>query len=182
MLSALNQLCYFVCFFALFVTCFVHNVATTISYDRKEFLDIRTGITHLKLDEEFFFNESDARNILRTPDQAQIPVIRWKRKRRFREKRLGCLVRIRQRVANLPLLTFNRWKINGTNWKHVYPTKRTLIILCFTKSWLNKDIKNIQLAGYTLYRQDRTAASGKTLGGGLCIYVSNSWCTISKEV
>ena len=35
-------------------------------------------------------------------------------------------------------------------------------ILCFTELWLNNDIINIQLAGYTLYRQERTAASGKT--------------------
>ena len=41
---------------------------------------------------------------------------------------------------------------------------------------------NIQLAGYTLYRQDRTAASGKTKGGGLFIFVNKSRCTISKEV
>ena len=33
-----------------------------------------------------------------------------------------------------------------------------------------------------MYRQDRTAASGKTRGGGLCNFVNNSWCTISKEV
>ena len=26
-------------------------------------------------------------------------------------------------------------------------------ILCFTESWLNADIKNIELADYTLYRQ-----------------------------
>jgi hypothetical protein len=38
------------------------------------------------------------------------------------------------------------------------------------------------MAGYMMYRQDRTAASGKTRGGGLCIFVINSWCTISKEV
>ena len=54
-------------------------------------------------------------------------------------------------------------------------------ILCFTESWLNDDI-NIQLAGYTMYRQDRTAASGKTRCGGLCVIVNSSWCTISKEV
>ena len=56
------------------------------------------------------------------------------------------------------------------------------IILCFTESWMNDDIISIQLAGYTLYRQDRTAESGKTMVGGLCIFVNNSWCTISKEV
>ena len=37
-------------------------------------------------------------------------------------------------------------------------------------------------AGYTMYQEDRTAAAGKTRGGGLCIFVNNSWCTISKEV
>jgi hypothetical protein len=46
---------------------------------RKELLDIRTAIAHLKLDEEFFFNESDGRNIIQTPDQAHIPIIRWRR-------------------------------------------------------------------------------------------------------
>ena len=49
-------------------------------------------------------------------------------------------------------------------------------ILCFTELWLNDDM-DIQLPGYTLHRQDRTAHSGKTRGGGLCIFVNNSWCT-----
>jgi hypothetical protein len=49
-LLALNQKCYFVRFFTLFVTYFVHNVAATVSYDRKELLGIRTAITHLELD------------------------------------------------------------------------------------------------------------------------------------
>ena len=56
------------------------------------------------------------------------------------------------------------------------------ITLCFTESWLNDDIINIQLAGYMLYWQDRIAASGKARCGRLCIFVNNSWCTISKEV
>ena len=40
-------------------------------------------------------------------------------------------------------------------------------ILCFTESWLNVNTINIQLAGYTLYRQDRTSVAGKTRLGGL---------------
>lgn len=174
----------------LFITCFVHNVNATASYDRKELLDIRTAITHLSLDKEFFFNESDGRDILQTPDQAQIPVIRWRRKLRFCGKRSGCHVRIRRRVANLPLPSIllanvqsleNIWdelKARISYQRHI----KNCNILCFTESWLKDDIKSIQLAGYTLYRQDRTAASGKTWGGGLCIYVNNSWCTIYKEV
>jgi hypothetical protein len=33
-------------------------------------------ITHFELDEEFFFNESEERDLLQTPKQALIPVIR----------------------------------------------------------------------------------------------------------
>jgi hypothetical protein len=52
-LRAPNQLCYCVCFFTLFVTYFVHIVSATISYARKEHLDIKTVITHLVLDKDF---------------------------------------------------------------------------------------------------------------------------------
>ena len=143
-LSALNQPCYFVCFFALFVTCFVHNVAATVSYDRKELLD-------LKLDKEFFFNESDARDILQAPDKAQIPVIRWKSKRRFRRKRSGCLVRIKRRVANVPLPSVLLANVQSLENKCDQLKARTSYqrdikncnILCFTESWLNDDNKNI---------------------------------------
>ena len=51
-------------FFTLFVTHSVHKVAATISYDRKELLDIKTVIPHLELDKDFFFNESDERDLL----------------------------------------------------------------------------------------------------------------------
>ena len=57
-----HQLCY-VCCFALFVTYFVHNVAATVSYDRKEHLDIRTVITHLTLDKDVFSLMSLTRRI-----------------------------------------------------------------------------------------------------------------------
>ena len=68
-LLAPNQLCY-LCFNALFVTYFVHNVSVTVSDDQKELLDVRTAITHLELDKDFFFNESDAKYLLQIPDQA----------------------------------------------------------------------------------------------------------------
>ena len=52
---------------------------------------------------EFFFKELEGRNILQTHNQAQIPVIRRRRKLRFSWKRWGCLVRTRRWVAYLPL-------------------------------------------------------------------------------
>jgi hypothetical protein len=43
---------------------------------------------------------------------------------------------------------------------------------------------NIQLAGFSKHRLDRNVVSGKTRGGGLFLFVNNSWCTKSnnKEV
>ena len=156
-LSALNQPCYFVSFFALFVTCFVHNVAATVSYDRKELLDIRTAIAHLKLNEQFF-NESDGREILlQKPDQ--IPGIHLRRKLRFCEKRSGCLARI-IRVPSILLAKVqsmeNKWDELKAHISYQGDIKHCNI-LCFIASWLNNDIKNIQLVGYVLFRQDRSA-------------------------
>ena len=99
-------------------------------------------------------------------------------------------MRIRRRVANLPLPSVllanvkslkNKWDELKSQISYQRDIQNCSI-LCFTELWLNNDIKNIQLAGYTLYRQDRTAASRKTLGGGLCIFVNNNWCMKSKEV
>ena len=147
----------------------MHNVAAAISYDRKELLDIRTAITHLKLDKYFFFNESDWKDILQSPEQTLIPVIRWRRKLRCCGKRSGCLVRIRQRLAKLPFPSVllanvqsleNKWDELKARISYQRDIKNCNV-LCFTELWLNDDIKNIQLVGYTLYQQDRTAASGK---------------------
>jgi hypothetical protein len=97
-LWALNQRCSFVCFFALFITYFVDNVAATVFYNRKKILENRTAITHLELDEEFIFNELDERDLLQTPEQTIIPVIcRRKKWKRYHGRRSGCLVGIRRR-------------------------------------------------------------------------------------
>ena len=66
--------CAIMCFyFALFFTYFVHNVSATVSYSKKELLDIRTVITHLGSDKYFFFNKQDAQDILQRPERAKIP-------------------------------------------------------------------------------------------------------------
>jgi hypothetical protein len=154
-----------VCFFALFVTYFVHNVAATVSYDRKELLDIRTAITHLKLEKFFFFNESGAKDILLLRDQAQIPVLPLKKRQKYRGQRSGCLVRIHRQVDNPPLLSVllaNKQsldnKLDDLRWRPSHQQDiKNCNILCFTESWLNDDTDNIQLAGFSVPRQDKTA-------------------------
>lgn len=52
--------------------------------------------------------------------------------------------------------------------------------MIFTETWLNSGVPDsaIELPGRYILRADRTADdSGKTRGGGLCIYVNKAWCT-----
>ena len=71
-------------FFTSFVNYFVHNVSATVSYGRKERLDIRTAI---KLDKYFFNNKQDSHDILQTPGRADISVIRKRKRHRYRGRR-----------------------------------------------------------------------------------------------
>ncbi len=48
-------------------------------------------------------------------------------------------------------------------------------ILCLSETWLNKFVPDsmVSINGYNMIRQDRTADSGKTVGGGVMIYYKN---------
>lgn len=50
------------------------------------------------------------------------------------------------------------------------------------ETWLNSNITDstIDLTGYTAFQSDRTADSSESCGGGLSIYVSNSWSSNTK--
>ncbi|KAK0150331.1 hypothetical protein N1851_008576 [Merluccius polli] len=51
-------------------------------------------------------------------------------------------------------------------------------LLVFTETWLHEHIPNslIELEGFSLVRADRDETSGKSRGGGICVFVSDSWC------
>ena len=57
-------------------------------------------------------------------------------------------------------------------------------ILLITETWLNSSIPDIEikLASRTAHRQDRNSNSGKTKGGGVCLYVGNNWCTNNATI
>ncbi|KAK0155085.1 hypothetical protein N1851_002601 [Merluccius polli] len=52
------------------------------------------------------------------------------------------------------------------------------------ESWLRLHIPDatVELAGRTIHRHDRTEASGKSIGGGLCVYVLENWCSDSRVI
>ena len=57
---------------------------------------------------------------------------------------------------------------------------RDSCLLCLTETWLNDTIDNdiIEIPGFSApIRLDRdTVATGKSIGGGVCIYVNERWC------
>ncbi len=56
---------------------------------------------------------------------------------------------------------------------------RDCCVFVFTETWLNDNIPDsaIQLNRLTCYRSDRdTTLSGKSRGGGLCVYINKEWC------
>ncbi len=57
-------------------------------------------------------------------------------------------------------------------------------ILLTTETWLKSFIPDsaIELVCYTAQRHDRTRHSGKSRGGGLCVYVNNNWYTNTLTV
>jgi hypothetical protein len=128
---------------------------------RKQLLDIRTAITNLDLDAEFYVNDSAEQDVLLTQDQAQIPDT-WKTKRqRYGGQLGGTLMKLRWRVKKPPLTSDLLANVQSLE----------TIILCFTMSWLHEDVVNINLSGFSMHRQDRTAASRKLKSGGVCLFV-----------
>ena len=52
-------------------------------------------------------------------------------------------------------------------------------LMCFSETWF-KDTDtgyDTSIDGFTCERMDRTAESGKTTGGGVCVYINKNWCT-----
>ena len=154
------------------------NVSATVPYGKKELLDNRPAITHLGLDKDFFFNKQDAQDILRTTRQGHHPSYLQEEETQVQRTQSGVPRKDPQKASEKAAVTINithqrasmdnkldevrsqisyQWDIKNCN------------ILCFKESWLN-DAMDIQLAGYTLHRQDRTAHSGKTRGE-VCEYL-----------
>lgn len=108
-------------------------------------------------------------------------------RRRKRGKRAGIHARLKANCSRLALpsllLSNVRSLDNKLDCLRLLLTSRKEIkhccVLIFTETWLHEGIcdSGIQLDGLASYRADRdTTATGKTRGGGLCVYINNSWC------
>ncbi|GFR92463.1 endonuclease domain of the non-LTR retrotransposon LINE-1 [Elysia marginata] len=68
-----------------------------------------------------------------------------------------------------------------TNCRFSYAYREAGLI-CLTETWFNQTAPNsvIGIDKFTVYSSDRSLASGKTRGGGVCVYVNDRWCTTNN--
>ena len=138
-----------------------------ITYSREELLAIADGC-HCQI------------NIPNIPDDI-------KRRRRKRGRRGGVRMRCRRRGSRLPMpmvVCGNARSIRNkideltamTKWNYPY---REASMIVLTETWLQtgKDPDSAySIDGFSLVRGDRTEESGKSAGGGVCVYINNRWC------
>ncbi|RUS82612.1 hypothetical protein EGW08_009640 [Elysia chlorotica] len=108
------------------------------------------------------------------------------RKLRKRGKKGGVRARFRRKAFKPPLpaiVTGNARSLNNkldelsTNTRFLSEYREAGLI-CITETWFTENCPDsgINIDGFSVYRSDRTAESGKTRGGGVCAYINNKWC------
>lgn len=110
-----------------------------------------------------------------------------KKRPRKRGRRGGIRQRLRRRPDRppLPSIIFSnvrslRNKLDelrlNTRICHDY---REACVMAFTETWFQEDFPDqlTQVQGFTNVRLDRDGSSGKRRGGGVCVYIKDSWCT-----
>ena len=51
-------------------------------------------------------------------------------------------------------------------------------LICFSETWLKEAHADPDIPGFSVFRGDRSAPiTGKSRGGGVCVFVNNRWCT-----
>ena len=166
------------------------------TFSRQDLLRIGVGCER-SVTAEFHRLHDIPADIARSPGSLwyTIPARRRRRRRERRQKRgcrAGALARLRRQPFKPPLpslfLTNARSLANKMDeLKLQFSANKTVkdcCILLITESWLNPLIPDsaIELAGYTAQRHDRNENSGKSKGGGLCMYINNNWCTNTVTV
>ncbi|KAI4875609.1 hypothetical protein NFI96_000891 [Prochilodus magdalenae] len=145
------------------------------SYDRALLLCI--GDQHKDYS---FHSENIPPEILRSPELhgVIIPPARRRRRRRERKQKRGKRAGLRARLQASPyrpavpslFLANSRSLVNKMDEIRLRITSNNMnsCVVIITETWLNRSVPDaaIELAGHSVYRADRTEASGKSRGGG----------------
>ncbi|XP_030612077.1 uncharacterized protein LOC115799195 [Archocentrus centrarchus] len=106
--------------------------------------------------------------------------------RRKRGKRGGLHAKLKARATRPPLPSLLVANVRSLENKMDELRARTIAqreireccALIFTETWITATTPDsaIQLQTHSVHRGDRTSASGKNKGGGVCVYVNKRWC------
>lgn len=118
---------------------------------------------------------------------------RWRRRRERRQKQgkrggLRAKLHANRYKPALPslFLANSRSLVNEMDEIRMRITSRNMesCMMIITETRLDNNVPDaaVELAGGSVHRADRTAASGKRKGDGVCIYVHNNWCTAMNTV
>lgn len=60
----------------------------------------------------------------------------------------------------------------------IFSLSEAELTVFFTEAWFRNDMPDslIQIDGFSHIRSDRDVNPGKARGGGVCIYIKDSWC------
>ena len=146
---------------------------------------------------DFQWNHNIPLDIARPPESPWIVVGPSKRRRRRKERkqkrgcRAGLLAQLRKQPHKPPLtsifLTNARSIVHKIDELELHLAANCFVrdccVMIITETWLHQLIPDASalLAGPTIHRSDRNKDSGKSRGGGLCVYVHNDWCASSKS-
>ncbi len=160
------------------------DVVCITVYDSDTLLNIGSSVAQRKPDFEFL----NAGGLF--TDTASEPFVlaaRPKKRRRKRGKRAGVLVRLRHRAFRPPLPTILLANVQSLDNKlcelrariSYQRETRDFCVICLIVTWMSAMVPDsaIELTGFSVHRSDRTKElTGKSRGGGVCLYMNNSWC------
>ncbi|KAI4877588.1 hypothetical protein NFI96_003848 [Prochilodus magdalenae] len=161
------------------VRVFARFTRANFRYSRQVLLDINIRYINIGFDHPFYFNRLPPEMICTPgPSESLVPTgiaLAPRRERKQRRGKHGGLLLPSVFLANVRSLPgkLNELKI----WTLTQRRLMVCNLLFFTETWLNSDLANsvVELQGRALFRADRSAAAtGKTRGGGNCIYVNKA--------
>src|SRR4029434_4237246 len=189
--------CFVFMFLYSFFSLLVNICEANYVYSRQDLIDFGWQ-QKLSVTQNFQWTHKIPEDIARLPGSPWIVGGPSKRRRRRRDRkqkrgsRAGLLTRLRKQPHKPPLpsifLTNTRSITHKMDELELHVTANHLIrnccVMIITETWLHPLIPDaaVRLADRSIHRQDRNMDSGKSRGGGLCIYVHNDWCNNSNTI
>ena len=180
----------------LIFSLFIQNICTNPLYSRQDILDIGVHVgsldTPIDARDDLVRLATGSLGLFTLPPRTR----RLRRRRRDRRQKRGCRGGTREKLTQAPhrtplpsfLLSNVRSLVHKMDDLRLWIINNKRImdinILIFTETWLHEGVLDsaIALQGLHCTHSDRTADCGKMHGGGLCIYVNNSWCTDNSTI